>query len=183
MTEPLAKQPLQVAEAEDRPGDDFDVGSFVEQALLGSVSAADKFLLLKNHFVPRNDFVFLVNAGQRVFQRSWFSGRPWLVYSRVDNGGYCLPCVLFAASRRPGGQAPGVLVGKPTSNFKKALETLDKLVSRSYHVYAVAMTDNFLKIYSGEQRNARQQADSGLAARVAENRPKLKSIMETVLLC
>ena len=46
----------------------------------------------------------------------------WLRYSKHDNGGYCLPCVLFARAGVNPGVDPGVLVSKPFVNFKRATE-------------------------------------------------------------
>ena len=58
----------------------------------------------------------------RYFQHSWLQRFNWLVYSREANGGFCLPCMLF-------GQATdnmdvGVLVTRPLTNFRKALDDL-----------------------------------------------------------
>ena len=56
---------------------------------------------------------------------------PWLRYSKHDDGGYCLACVLFA---RCGDlrAAPGVLVKTPLTNFQKALEILNKHADKIY---------------------------------------------------
>ena len=187
MAEPLPKRaPTLLDSLESRSSENLDIGLFVAQAVQGSVSAADKYHLLQGHFIPDEQFVFRTsaNSGRRAFQKSWLrSNKPWLVYSKSDNGGYCLPCVLFAASKRPGGQEPGVLVGKPLTNFKKALETIGKHVSKPYHVDAVSLADDFLKVQTGKQQNVHEQASRGLGDRIASNRKKLFSIMETVLLC
>ena len=72
---------------------------------------------------------------------------PWLAYSKQENGGFCLPCVLFAASEYRGsdlgilvvrlpcvlfaaseyhGSDLGILVSRPLTTFTMALELLHK---------------------------------------------------------
>ena len=35
--------------------------------------------------------------GELSINYCWLQLYPWLVYSKQENGGYCLPCVLFAS--------------------------------------------------------------------------------------
>ena len=54
-------------------------------------------------------YKFPRGSSGRTFQHQWLNKYPWLKYSKQENGGYCLPCVLF--SRNSSFRAdPGVLV-------------------------------------------------------------------------
>ena len=46
---------------------------------------------------------------------------------------------------------PGVLVSTPLTNFKKALEMLEKHNGRDYHKMAVVTMDNFVSVMCGQQ--------------------------------
>ena len=100
----------------------------------------------------------------------------------MANGGFCLPCVLFATAGYQGGD-PGILVRRPLTSFSKALELLDKHRAKSYHLAAVTRSDEFLRVMQGQQPDIRQRMDKVLEETVATNRWKLSSITKTVLLC
>ena len=81
--------------------------------LLGSgllnLSASEKMKLIEEHFVPIESFAFpkvQMNLHNRSFHHGWLKMYRWLVYSKSQDGGYCLPCVLFS----PGSQWQGTVV-------------------------------------------------------------------------
>ena len=76
---------------------------------------------------------------------------PWLRYNEHDNGGYCLPCVLFSRTSSIHHSDTGVLVSSPLVNFKEALELLNKHLEKSYHKTAVVKMDAFIGVMSGQQ--------------------------------
>ena len=89
-----------------------DVGLFQRSDLCDS----ETIKLIKKHFRPDKKFNFPVRqlkCKNLKFKSSWLHDFPWLVYSKVKNGGYCLPCVLFAC--KPGGRGCefGVLIERP----------------------------------------------------------------------
>lgn len=57
---------------------------------------------------------------------------PWLVYSKQENGGFCLPCVLLTSSENCGSD-PSVFVNSSLTAFTKALEILRKHTEKGYH--------------------------------------------------
>ena len=107
---------------------------------------------------------------------------PWLRYSEQDNGGYCLPCVLFARSTNLRSD-PGILVKNPLTKFQKALESLNKHAEKFYHKTAVVQMDAFLKVMTNQQPSIRGQLSEAASQLVASNRKKLHSIIETIVLC
>ena len=48
---------------------------------------------MKNVFVPKSNLVFPI--AKRHFCYNWLDLYPWLAYSPVCDGAYCLFCVLF----------------------------------------------------------------------------------------
>lgn len=117
-----------------------DVGVFNRSELRD----CEKIKLMKGHFCPDKSFIFPVRQHKcknLKFNSSWLGDFPWLVYSKTKNGGYCLPCVLFA--RKPDGRGChfGVLVEKPFIDFRKALGkegVLPNHESNIFHKSAVA---------------------------------------------
>ena len=106
----------------------------------------------------------------------------WLTYSEQNDGGYCLPCVLF--SRSAGNNAdPGVLMTNHLTNLRKALETLEKYNAKDYHKEALIKMDAFCKVRRGQQLSICVQLNDAANAIVAKNRKKLQSFVETIILC
>lgn len=97
-------------------------------------------------------------------------------YSKYDDGGYCLSCVLFARSS-DFRAAPGVLVEIPLTSFQKALEIPSKHVERTT---AVAF-ENFMKVVTNKQPSVCHRLD--FQKLIVTNRIKIQSIIETIILC
>ena len=107
---------------------------------------------------------------------------PWLVYSRQDHGGYCLPCVFFHHADIKG-QKPGILVSHAFTTCNKALELCHKHANKSHHKDAIVHADDFVKVMTNQQPSISHQLNQTLAERVATNRQKLHSIFDTIILC
>lgn len=135
-----------------------------------------------NHFKPHVNYTFPKSANGRAFQHRWLLHYPWLVYSRQENGGFCLPCVLFA-TRGYHGSDPGVLVSRPMTTFTKALELLRKHADKVYHKLAVVRAEEFLKVMRNQQPPIHTRLNQAMADRVRANWQKLTSIFETVAFC
>ena len=110
----------------------------------------EKYHFIVSHFSPDQHYQFPRTPSGRTFQHQWLVKHPWLKYSKQENSGFCLPCVIFSRNRTSRAD-PGVLVSSPLINFKKALETLEKHTGKVYHKEAVATMDNFLKVMTNQQ--------------------------------
>ena len=78
--------------------DSCDIGSYMK---VKNIADTDKFRLLTSHFKPGPSYSFPRFATGRKFQHKWLHQfQPWLVYSEVAKGGFCLPCALFAAAHQ-----------------------------------------------------------------------------------
>ena len=118
----------------------IDVGRVFGQQL----SSNSMYHIMKHHFKPSPDYSFPKNTNGRSFQYSWLNKFTWLAYSKQENGGYCLPCVLFCSTTVYHGSEPGILVSKPLTNFKKALEILRKHIEKDHHQASIVRSDEFI---------------------------------------
>ena len=149
---------------------------------------AEKYYLLKHHFVPTKTFNFPVHTfgdHNRRFQRGWLDDFNGLTYSISDDGGYCKFCVLFAQCE-PLSQELSVLVQRPLKNLKKAKEKLKEHFGskgRQSHQIAIEKAQAFCAIQENRAIPIDQQLISRRARLVAENRLKLRSITATVIFC
>ncbi len=156
---------------------------FVSERCSGQkVVDADKYNLIVNHPTPSPLAVFPSRNGRR-FQFSWLAIFKWLRFSKHDNGGYCLSCVLFARADISQRVAKSALVSKPLVNFRKAIELLREHAQREYHKVAVLSLEAFRSVFSQAQPSIVRQIDVASQKLIDGNRRKLQSIVETVLLC
>jgi len=103
-----------------------------------------------------------------------------LVYSKSVDGGYCKFCVLFAQSDIKGQQL-STLVNRPLTNFKKALDALNKHFEHKFHQMAVQRAKDFIDVTTYKAVSIDLMANTCTAKVVAENRLKLRSIAATVI--
>lgn len=147
-----------------------------------NMSDAGKYQLLISHFKPGPDYRFPRGVHGRSFQYRWLQVFPWLVYSKQANGGFCLPCVLFATDGY-NQSTPGVLVHRPLVAFAKALELFRKHAEKDYHKAAVVRADDFIKVMKNQQPGIAHQIIEVVASRVSINRQILASIVKTIVFC
>ena len=98
------------------------------------------------------------------------------MYSKLENGGFCLLCVIFASCGYRGSD-PGVLVNRPFTVFTKALEILRKHTEKGYHKEAVVGCEEFMRVMGHEQPDIRSRLSQTLIDRVASSLQKLSSIL------
>ena len=147
------------------------------------LSASTRHSLLNHHFRPDANYNFRKGSTGtgRSFQLQWLQSFPRLVYSKQTDGGFCLPCILFA----PCGyhwSNPGVLVTRPLTNFKKALEMLHNHTDKEHHKVAIVRAEEFERSMSAQQPDIQQRMSKSLAERISTNRQKLSSIMKHTFL-
>ena len=104
------------------------------------------------------------------------------MYSKQENGGFCLPCAVFVSTGYNRSN-PGVLVSRPLTTFAKALELLRKHADQEHHKAAVVRADGFMRTMTSQQPSIQTRINKALADRISLNRQKLASIMKTIMLC
>ena len=147
-----------------------------------TIPVAEKYQLITAHFKPGANYILPKNASGRTFQYRWLQRYHWLAYSKKENGGFCIPCILFAPSGHHGSD-PGVLVQRPLTSFYKALEMLAKHTEKAYHKAAIVRVDEYCHVMRNQNSDIRCQKNHAMAERIASNRKKLASIVETIMLC
>ena len=113
------------------------------ESAIKSLTPGQKYHLLKHQFKPDATFVFPtteMSGFNRSFQYAWLKRFPWLVYSKSLDGGFCLPCALFAKNR----QSLRVLVNNPFIKWIKLEEKVDSHKDKQYHRNAQIDADQFL---------------------------------------
>ena len=171
----LPKRPAIIVETTTN----IDVGRVFGQQL----SSNSMYHIMKHHFKPSPDYSFPKNANARSFQYSWLNKFTWLAYSKQENGGFCLPCVLFCSTTVYHGSEPGILVSKPLTNFKKALEILRKHIEKDHHQASIVRLDEFIKVMSNQQPSITSALNRAVADQIALNRQKLLFIFKVIVLC
>ena len=142
-----------------------DLGQVVELQSIRKLNDNEKYFLLKNHFVPTKGYKFPchVHGNQtRQFQMKWLEKYNGLTYSESRDGGYCLFCVLFGRCE-PSVKDLGILVSRPMTNFKKAVEKLNQHFvssSRKSHLLAVEKAMAFLAVQEKKVSSVDQQLSS-----------------------
>ncbi len=119
-----------------------DIGLLLQSTLQTSIrcfSSTLKYSILTKHFKPNSDFKFpsrYLDGCQRSCQLSYLEKNPWFVYSKAEDGIFCLPCVLFANKDNL-----GQLVCKKFNYWTAKTSKFSKHVSTNYHQLAVTQAE------------------------------------------
>ena len=163
-----------------------DFGAVVALKKTRVLTAAEKYYLMDEHFVPSNGYVFprkTYSGCHRSFQASWLTKYNGLVYSVQDDGAYCKYCVLFVANQDARISNYGVLVNSPLTNWQKATTKLKDHFSKKYHALAFEIASRFMDNMSGHARPLSHQLESHRAEAVQQNRKILCSIVDGIITC
>ena len=147
-----------------------------------TLTETEKYNFYCNHFSPGVDFKF-PREHSRSFQHQYLRRYKRLVYSQQQNGGFCLPCVLFARNTLDARKGKGTFVDREFTNFKKAYDICNAHADCQYHQDAVVACDAFIDRMSGREESVVVQLSRGLREAIQKNREKLHSIVETIVLC
>ena len=157
---------------------------------LEGLSDMERYELLIGSWTPPQNYKFpshreCIGCGKkqrttmRSFQMDWLRKWPWLRYSAKLDGGFCLPCVLFAKERGELGQ----LVLRPLTFFTPATTVMADHNMKTYHRDAIKDMDRFRHNFEHpeQQQDCDVQVITQERQKVAENRQKLTSIIKTIL--
>ena len=165
-----------------------DFGQVVQLKSERDLTDNEKLFLLRHHFVPSKNYQFpakVISGRTRHFQSSWLDQYNGLVYSELEDGGYCKFCVLFGKCG-PSVKELGVLVNRPFTNFKKASEKLTEHFgsqAKKFHKAAVESAMAFTAAMENQGVSIDQQLISARQKLIAKNRLKLRSIVQAVIFC
>ena len=77
-----------------RMSESGDIADYIKKTST-DITDAIKHQLVDDHFIPDPIYAFPRSSNVHCFQHQWLHRYPWLVYSKQENGGFCLPCVFF----------------------------------------------------------------------------------------
>ena len=140
---------------------------------------------MEHSFVPPPEYEFpvqVIGGVARRFQHKWLKKFNGLVYSESANGGFCKYCFVFGRCGSTTSEL-GALVNRPLINFKKCEKLVEHFNSKKFHKEAVKVAMMYIHGQKKEVLPIDQQLSSLRKKRVVENRLKLCSIVETLILC
>ncbi len=108
------------------PINNFDIASYRQR--VKGLNTPDICTLITNVFRPHKNYVFprLSEKNKRTFKYEWLDLFPWLCYSALEDGAYCLSCVLFG-HRFPGKSSRITrLVSSPFRYWNDAMSTFKR---------------------------------------------------------
>ena len=74
-------------------------------------------------------------------------------------------------------------LGETENHFVKAIEHLRQHNGRAYHQQAVVELEEFMNVMTNKRPSIQQQLDQQLMKQILTNRIKIRSIVETIVLC
>jgi len=162
----------------------LDIGLFLLAS--NNINDAKKYELLKNPWTPPKNYQFPIEQQRRLkFQLDWLNRFPWLVYSEKVQGALCKCCVLFANNSVGKGvhQKLGVLIIKPFTKWKDAIERFNRHSSSEYHKLSIIRSEEFIKVMENKKNTIANEIDTSRKKQVIENRSILRPIIETLIVC
>ena len=160
-------------------GNRKDVSTFCS---LKNVSNADKLTFIRNIFIPGKSFGFPKKSdekGDRPFQHSWLENFPWLCYSLMEDGAYCMYCVLF------NGGSSGrkiQLVHTPFKTWSDAQHCFRKHSESKTGIHSKSMDNykEFLKQVFGKKDLVEQLLSKSTVKQAGKNSKVLLSIIDAI---
>ena len=137
-----------------------------------------KYLIFANHFKPTKFPSRYFDGCNRSCQHKYLIENPWFVYSKVEDGIFCLPCVLFAAKDNLG----QFVCRKFDAWSKKTMKFADHN-SKQYHLTALTMMDGLKSSITHPESSIRSLVQRSSESDIARNRFVIKCIAEAIHLC
>ena len=160
-----------------------DIGHFVSRP--DKLNRDARKHLLSNVFSPSSDYDFSkdVKPGKRRFRMAWLTENqfPWLVYSVLLKGAFCLFCVLFPQPVKNG--YPGAFIVSPFKRYNDFKISVVGHMETNWHKGATIDVNEFKKAISRPENEIICKMDNKLKKLIEANRAKLKSILSSIIFC
>ena len=151
---------------------------------MASLSDPEKYDLLCNAWKPETSFTFPRSTSGRRFQSQLLESFPWLRYSSICDGAFCINCVLFAGESSHNSSKLVYLFKLPLKDWANACLRLKDHNSKSnLHATATLRATQFKLSMEDKITPINVQYDKIVSNQVQLNRMKLKPIIEAILLC
>lgn len=153
----------------------------MSQSQIRNLPPERKYSLLINHFRPNSNYKFpsrFLGGCNRACQHRYLVDNPWFVYSKVEDGIFCLPCVLFATI-----EDLGQFVCEKFNNWVKKSEKFASHNTKHYHQLALTRVDALKSTMAETGRSIGSCLRQISSENIVRNRFVVKSIADTILVC
>ena len=140
-----------------------------------------KYSIFVKHFKPNSSFKFpsrYFDGCNRACQHSYFENNPWFVYSKAEDGIFCLPCVLFAKKDNL-----GQFVGTKFNLWSKKSKKFAAHNSKQYHQMALTQMNALKSTVTCPQFSIESRLQHISMRDIAKNRSIINCMTEAVLFC
>ena len=118
------------------------------------------------------------------FVANWRKDFPWLAYSKLYDGAFCIPCVFFANPVGHNSDKSSLLHESDLTGWTSANGKLKDHNNKSeMHKDAVVAMESFRTIKRGEAVAINDLLSRARSERIQKNRAKLLPIIKTVAFC
>lgn len=153
----------------------------MSQQSIRNLPSEHKVTILSNHFKPDVKFNFpsrYFDGCNRACQHKYLEDNPWFVYSKAEDGIFCLPCVLFANKGNL-----GAFVCEKFNNWTKKTKKFAEHNSTKYHQFAILQAELLKSTYHSPETAIDNRLKGIHADEIAKNRSIIKSIADAILFC
>ena len=156
-----------------------DVSAY-KNFIFQSTTDAEKYEMIQNVFVSDESFVFPTT--QRLFLHRWFKLFPWLCYSLVEDGAYCLPCLLFAGKKNTAAKS---FIFKPFKHWPDGMGAFKRHIDPEHGVHNKCMfdCDQLISLLKGKNVSIDVSVNSLSNEKVLNNRKIILAIIDAIKLC
>ena len=177
-------------ELQDEEASEVDVGGYddiglllrsMPQSRICHLSPGKKYSLLINHFKPGSNYKFPsrpLDGCNRACQHKYLVDNPHFVYSKAEDGIFCLPCVLFADSKHL-----GQFVREKFNHWTRKNVKFSSHNSKNYHQVAMTRVECLKSSMSIPGSSLEDCIRKVSREEIARNRLIVRSLAEAVLFC
>ena len=124
------------------------------------------------------------NGKTRKFRCTWLTEFPWLAYSMLFDGCFCVPCVLFGDKIGHSDARLKTLYRQPLTYWTSASTKFKEHQSKSQvHKDSSLLLESYKKMFAKEAAEVHLLANKALKERIDSNRQKLTSILDAIIFC
>ena len=161
-----------------------DIGSFYLNT--ASMTDMERYEKMLNVWKPDPKFAFpsrQIHGKSRKFVYSWLINYPWLAYSKLLDGTFCLPCVLFGRKTGQNASKLDKLMKSPLTDWSSASYRIKEHQNKSeIHKTALETMNRFKNVMESKEKSIDLIQNESLDKAVQQNRLKIASIAKCVLL-
>ena len=158
-----------------------DIGYY--HSSISSIFDDFKYELLCNTWKPESTYSFPLNSSKRRFQHKWLNSFPWIAYSKVFDGAFCVNCVLFGGESSHNASKLDYLFKSPFKNWAKATTKFTHHAEKSpIHQTATLPALHFRSCIENKTASIDTMLNNKIFEQIHLNREKLAPVVEAVLL-